>query len=44
MITKEQVIDALRYVEEPDLKKDLITLNMIENIEVDGKNVSFTVK
>jgi ATP-binding protein involved in chromosome partitioning len=43
MITKEQVIDALRYVEDPDLKKDLITLGMVENIEVDGKNVSFTV-
>ncbi len=42
-ITKEQVIDALRYVEEPDLKKDLVTLNMIEDVNVDGKNVSFTV-
>ncbi len=42
-ITKEQVLDALRYVEEPDLKKDLVTLNMIKDIEVEGKNVSFTV-
>ena len=42
-ITKEQVVDALRNVIEPDLKKDLITLNMVENIEVDGMNVSFTV-
>jgi ATP-binding protein involved in chromosome partitioning len=42
-ITKEQVLDALRYVEEPDLKKDLVTLNMIEDIQVEGKNVSFTV-
>ena len=42
-ITKEQVLDALRYVEEPDLKKDLVTLNMIEDIKTDGKKVSFTV-
>jgi len=42
-ITKEQVLDALRYVEEPDLKKDLVTLNMIRDIEIDGKNVGFTV-
>ena len=42
-ITKEQVIDALRYVEEPDLKKDLVTLNMIEDVQTEGKNVSFTV-
>lgn len=42
-ITKEQVIDALRYVDDPDLKKDLVTLNMVKDVEVDGKNVSFTV-
>lgn len=42
-ITKEQVIDALKYVDDPDLKKDLVTLGMIKDVEVDGKNVSFTV-
>ena len=43
MITKEAVIAALSQVEEPDLGKDLVTLNMVEDIEIDGKNVSFTV-
>ncbi len=43
MITKEQVIDALRHVNDPDLKKDLITLNMVKDIHVDGLKVSFTV-
>ena len=43
LITRELVIDALRNVIEPDLKKDLITLNMIENIKVEGKNVEFDV-
>jgi len=42
-ITKEQVTDALSNVIEPDLKKDLITLNMVRDIEIDGKNVSFSV-
>ncbi|MEO5571279.1 MAG: Mrp/NBP35 family ATP-binding protein [Bacteroidia bacterium] len=42
-ITKEQVIDALRYVDDPDLKKDLVTLNMVRDVEVSGKDVSFTV-
>lgn len=42
-ITKEKVIDALRYVDDPDLKKDLITLNMVKDVTVDGKKVSFTV-
>src|SRR5436190_22905700 len=42
-ITKEQVIDALRNVDDPDLKKDIVTLNMVEDIQVNGKDVSFTV-
>jgi ATP-binding protein involved in chromosome partitioning len=42
-ITRDSVIDALRNVEEPDLKKDLVTLNMIRDVEVNGKEVSFTV-
>jgi len=42
-ITKEQVIDALRYVDDPDLKKDLVTLNMIRDVEINGKDISFTV-
>ena len=42
-ITAEKVLDALKYVDDPDLKKDLVTLNMIKDVKVDGKNVSFTV-
>ena len=42
-ITKEQVLEALSNVEEPDLKKDLVTLNMIRDVEVNGNEVSFTV-
>src|ERR1017187_6914644 len=43
MITKEAVIEALSQVQEPDLGKDLVTLNMIKDIEIDAKTVSFTV-
>ena len=43
MITKDKVIEALSNVQEPDLGKDLITLNMVKDIEIDGMNVSFTV-
>ena len=41
--TREDIINALRHVDDPDLKKDLVTLNMVENVEVDGNNVSFTL-
>lgn len=42
-ITKEQVLKALKHVEDPDLNKELVTLGMIKDLEVDGKNISFTV-
>ncbi|GAA4387167.1 Mrp/NBP35 family ATP-binding protein [Hymenobacter koreensis] len=42
-ITPEAVLKALSYVEEPDLGQDLVTLNMIEDVQIDGLNVSFTV-
>ena len=42
-ITVESVIDALKYVDDPDLKKDLVTLGMVKDVVVEGKKVSFTV-
>jgi ATP-binding protein involved in chromosome partitioning len=42
-MSKELVIKALSTVEEPDLKKDLVTLGMIKDVEVKGNEVSFTV-
>ena len=43
MITQEKVLDALRNVDDPDLHKDIVTLGMVRDIAIDGKNVSFTV-
>src|SRR5688572_12769654 len=42
-MTKEKILEALSNVQEPDLGKDLVTLNMIKDIEINGNNVSFTV-
>lgn len=42
-MTKEAVIQALSTVQDPDLKKDLVTLNMIEDVVVEGDKISFTV-
>ena len=42
-ITREKVLEALGNVEEPDLKKDLVTLNMIQDIHIEGLRVSFSV-
>ncbi len=42
-ISKDNVLDALRYVDDPDLRKDLVTLNMIEDVQVEGNKVKFKV-
>ena len=41
--TKESVLKALGTVQEPDLGQDLVTLNMIRNLEINGDKVSFSV-
>src|SRR5262245_17761055 len=42
-MTAEIVLDALRTVQEPDLKQDLVTLNMVKDIVINGNSVSFTI-
>jgi ATP-binding protein involved in chromosome partitioning len=42
-ITEEAVLAALSKVQEPELHKDLVSLNMIRDLRVDGDRVSFTV-
>lgn len=41
MITTAAVLNALSYVDDPDLRKDLVSLNMIDRVAVEGKRVSF---
>ena len=43
-ITLENLKEALKKVVEPDLKKDIITLDLVSDIKIDGNNISFTVK
>ena len=43
IMTQEKVLEALSNVQEPDLGKDLVTLNMVKDINIDGNRVSFTV-
>ncbi len=42
-MTQEDVLKALGNVQEPDLGKDLVTLNMVKDISINGNNISFTV-
>jgi ATP-binding protein involved in chromosome partitioning len=42
-MTEADILKALSNVQEPDLGKDLVTLNMVKNIAISGNDVSFTI-
>lgn len=42
-MTNESVLAALSHVQEPDLGKDIVTLGMVKDIQIEGNKVSFTV-
>ncbi len=42
-IANETILAALGKVQEPELHKDLVTLNMIRDMEIKGSTVNFTI-
>src|SRR6478672_6241954 len=42
-MTEADILKSLSNVEEPDLGRDIVTLNMVKDIKIDGNEVSFTV-
>ena len=42
-MTEAAILQALSNVQEPDLGKDLVTLNMVKDIKIDGNKVAFTI-
>jgi ATP-binding protein involved in chromosome partitioning len=43
-LTEAAVFDALRSVQEPELGRDIVTLNMVKGVEVDGTKVALTIE
>lgn len=43
-ISKEKILEALASVQEPDLKKDIVQLDLVSNIVIADKKISFSVK
>lgn len=42
-VSEETVLMALSTVMDPDLGRDLVSLNMIRDLKIEGNNVSFTI-
>ncbi len=43
-LRREEVEDALKTVQDPDLHRDLVTLGMVKRIEVDGNRIDLVVE
>ncbi|HEY7509858.1 MAG TPA: Mrp/NBP35 family ATP-binding protein [Vicinamibacteria bacterium] len=43
-VTQEQVLGALRTVQDPDLHKDIVTLGFVKNLRIEGGAVDFTIE
>ncbi|MCA9773075.1 MAG: iron-sulfur cluster assembly protein, partial [Myxococcales bacterium] len=43
-VTKEQVLAALRAVQDPDLRRDIVTLGFVKGLEIAGGSVRFKVE
>jgi metal-sulfur cluster biosynthetic enzyme len=39
MVTKEEVVEALRQVEDPELGMDIVELGLLDEVELEGPNV-----
>ena len=42
--TREQVTEQLRTVRDPELHRDIVSLNMVKDIAIDGNDISLTIQ
>jgi ATP-binding protein involved in chromosome partitioning len=40
---KEKILEALKSVIDPDLQKDIVSLGMVQNLEINGNKVSLSI-
>ena len=43
-LSHDAVIDAMRTVQEPELGRDLVALDMVKNVVIDGSELSMTIE
>ncbi|MBM4119169.1 Mrp/NBP35 family ATP-binding protein, partial [bacterium] len=43
-VTQDAVLAALRHIEDPDLRQDIVSLGFIKDLEIDGGRVAFSIE
>jgi ATP-binding protein involved in chromosome partitioning len=44
VVSPNEVLEALRTVQEPELNNDLVSLGMIKDLKVEGGSIEFTIE
>ena len=44
MISEDIIINALRTVDDPELHQDLVSLGMVEKVDLDNGNLQLVIK
>src|SRR5439155_8903057 len=42
-VSSDQILDALRVVQDPDLHRDIVSLGFVQNIQIDDERIKFDV-
>ncbi len=43
-LTEQNILESLKVVKDPDLHRDIVSLNFVKNVTIKGKNVSFDIE
>jgi len=43
-MNKQEILNLLKEINYPGFSRDIVSFGMIENVEIDGKNVSIALK
>lgn len=43
-VTENQILDALRPIEDPDFKRNIVDLGFVKNIKIEGSKVAFEIE
>ncbi|MBI4597401.1 MAG: Mrp/NBP35 family ATP-binding protein [Candidatus Omnitrophica bacterium] len=44
MVTELHVLNALRMVQDPDLRRDIVSLGFVKNLSIDGGRIAFQIE
>ena len=44
MVSAQTILESLKRVIDPDLRKDIVSLGFVKNVHIDGGRVSFTIE